>query len=74
LARMRLESGDHHGVVEACRRGLVADPYADSLWRLLLDAHRRAGDRAAEARAQHDYEVRLAELGIVAASPSSGMV
>jgi DNA-binding SARP family transcriptional activator len=74
LARIRLESGDHHGVVEACRRGLVADPYADSLWRLLLDAHRRAGDRAAEARAQHDYELRLAELGIVGASPSSGIV
>ena len=33
-----------------------------------------AETQPAEARAQHDYEVRLAELGIVGASPSSGIV
>jgi DNA-binding SARP family transcriptional activator len=58
--------------VEACWRGLSIDRYRDDLWRLLTEAHSRAGDRAATARAAREYQAVLAELGLPVASGSPG--
>lgn len=52
-----------------CRRGLQVDRYHDGLWRSLVRACEVAGDLAAMAKASHDYQALLHELGIV--SPSS---
>jgi DNA-binding SARP family transcriptional activator len=55
-------------VVEACIRGLSIDRYRDDLWRLLAEAHARAGDHAATAKAAQEYEAVLVELGLPAAT------
>jgi DNA-binding SARP family transcriptional activator len=54
--------------VEACIRGLAIDRYRDDLWRLLAEAHARAGDHAATARVARDYDAVLVELGLPAAN------
>jgi DNA-binding SARP family transcriptional activator len=54
--------------VEACWRGLGIDRYRDDLWRLLAEAHTRAGDHAAVVRATQEYQAVLVELGIPAAT------
>jgi DNA-binding SARP family transcriptional activator len=50
--------------VEACWRGLGIDRYRDDLWRLLTEAHTKAGDYAATARAAQEYQAVLVELGL----------
>ena len=64
LAGLRLRAGDHPGAVQACLRGVAIDRYDDGLWRLLVEAHERAGDRSAAHRARRGYEQMLADLGI----------
>ena len=64
LAELRLRSNDHPGAVLACLRGLTVDRFDDSLWRLLVDAHDRAGDRSAAHRARRGYEQMLTDLGL----------
>lgn len=55
------------GAIEA-ERGLRIDPYRDSLWRLLISAHERAGDPAAATQARGRYAAVLTELGVNPAS------
>ena len=64
LAELRLRAGDHGGAIQACLRGLAVDRYDDASWRLLVDAHDRAGDRSAAHRARRGYEQMLSDLGI----------
>lgn len=64
LAELRLARGDASGAVTAAEAGLKVDHYRDGLWRLLVAAHRRAGERAAQASAERRYGQALAELGI----------
>ncbi len=64
LAQMRLRAGDYPGAVQAGLRGLAVDRYDDALWRLLVEAHDRAGDRSAAHRARRGYEQMLTDLGI----------
>ncbi len=47
-----------------CVAALGIDPYHDPLWRLLIDARERAGDRAAAASARASYARMLADLGL----------
>lgn len=64
LADARLEEGDLDAAVRACERGLRLDRFQDNLWRRLILAHRRAGNRAAEMRAHTTYHAVLIELGL----------
>ena len=64
LATLRLEAGDADAARAAAERGLRADRYRDDLWRRLVAAHRARGDQAAAARAERDYHLVLAELGV----------
>jgi DNA-binding SARP family transcriptional activator len=64
LAELRLRAGDNAGAIRACLRGLTVDRFDDALWRLLVDAHDRAGDRSAAHRARRGYQQMLSDLGI----------
>lgn len=64
LADACRDSGDLDACVRACERGLLLDRFRDNLWRRLISAHQRAGNRAAEMRAQLTYSAILAELGL----------
>lgn len=64
LAGLRSAANDHAGAILACLRGLAMDRFDDGLWRLLVDAHERAGDRIAAHRARRGYEQMLSDLGI----------
>lgn len=55
------------GAAEACSAGLAVDPYHDPLWRLLVEARERAGDRAAATSARSGYTRMLVELGVTGA-------
>ncbi len=47
-----------------CVAALGVDAYHDPLWRLLIEARERAGDRAAAASARASYARMLADLGL----------
>jgi DNA-binding SARP family transcriptional activator len=47
-----------------CVAALGIDAYHDPLWRLLIEARERAGDRAAAASARASYARMLADLGL----------
>ena len=64
LAELRLRTGDHPAAIQACLRGVAVDRYDDALWRLLVEAHDRAGDRSAAHRARRGYEQMLSDLGL----------
>ena len=53
-----------------CVAALSIDAYQDALWRLLVEARERAGDRAAAASARASYARMLADLGL-SASPAA---
>jgi DNA-binding SARP family transcriptional activator len=57
---------DPDAAATAFALGLRADPYHDPLWRLLAEAHDRAGDLAAASAARRDYARMLDRLGILA--------
>lgn len=54
--------GDAAGLAE---RGLLADRYADPLWKLVIMAHERAGEVAAAARTRGAYDAVRRDLGLV---------
>ncbi len=64
LADACRDSGDLDACVRACERGLLLDRFRDNLWRRLISAHQRAGNRAAEMKAQLTYSAILTELGL----------
>jgi DNA-binding SARP family transcriptional activator len=64
LAEILLDRGDPGEAVKVCRNGLAADRYCDPLWRLLLQALDAAHDTAGHARARHQYDAVLTDLGI----------
>jgi DNA-binding SARP family transcriptional activator len=47
-----------------CVAALGVDAYHDPLWRLLIEARERAGDRAAAASARSSYARVLSDLGL----------
>ena len=48
---------------ELCEMALVSRPFADGLWRLLIQAHRDQDNVAAAAEVQTRYDKMLAEVG-----------
>ncbi|HEV2755265.1 MAG TPA: winged helix-turn-helix domain-containing protein [Actinomycetota bacterium] len=54
-----------------CERGLELDRDSDVLWRLLIEAHRRAGNPAAAARASLRYDEVLEGLGVTQSAAGS---
>ncbi|MBB4962449.1 BTAD domain-containing putative transcriptional regulator [Micromonospora polyrhachis] len=50
--------------VESARRCVEIDPCHDAGWRLLIEAHRRAGNVAAAERARREYAQVLVSLGL----------
>jgi len=55
---------DPAAAADACTAGLAVDAYHDPLWRLLVAARERAGDRAAATSARSGYSRMLADLGV----------
>ncbi|HYM51724.1 MAG TPA: BTAD domain-containing putative transcriptional regulator [Candidatus Limnocylindrales bacterium] len=76
LAELLLLGQEWSEAAQVCATGLWVDRYHDPLWRLLIDAHERAGDPGAARRARQDYARVLGELGLpqaeAAVSPSFG--
>ena len=55
-----------------CVAALGIDAYHDPLWRLLIDARERAGDRAAAASARASYARMLDDLGLAGVGTEVG--
>jgi DNA-binding SARP family transcriptional activator len=68
LAELAAAGRRWHEVVQASEQGLSFDRFDDRPWKLLIDAHQRAGDSAAAARATARYEELLEELGVQSGS------
>jgi DNA-binding SARP family transcriptional activator len=66
LAELLLKRGDPAAAARACSTGLWIDRLHDPLWKLLIQARERAGDRVAASRARRDYARVLEELGLTA--------
>jgi DNA-binding SARP family transcriptional activator len=64
VAEEALLGGDFGTAVRACRFGLGLDRYQDSLWRVLIEARDRAGDKGAAARDRREYALVLEGLGV----------
>ena len=62
LASRLLSSGRHDVAAQVAVAGLVADRYDDGLWRALIEAREKAGDKAGARRAQSDYLNMVKEL------------
>jgi DNA-binding SARP family transcriptional activator len=72
LAELGLECGELHWSIDAATRSISLDRFQDGPWRVLIEAHVRAGDAAAAARARHHYAAMLSTLGVPQhGSPSS---
>ena len=70
LAELLLKRGDPAAAATACSTGLWIDRLHDPLWKLLIQARERAGDRVAASRARRDYARVLEELGLSATARS----
>ncbi len=66
MAELLLKRGDPAAAARACSTGLWIDRLHDPLWKLLIEARERAGDRVAASRARRDYARVLEELGLTA--------
>ena len=64
LAELLLARGDLAAAADVAGAGLRLERYHDPLWRTLIEAHQRAGEPGAAARARRDYQRTLAELGL----------
>jgi DNA-binding SARP family transcriptional activator len=70
LAELLLKRGNWAAAANACSTGLWIDRLHDPLWKLLIEARERAGDRVAASRARRDYARVLDELGLSATARS----
>jgi DNA-binding SARP family transcriptional activator len=70
LAELLLKRGDPAAAARVCSTGLWIDRLHDPLWKLLIQARERAGDRVAASRARRDYARVLEELGLSATARS----
>jgi DNA-binding SARP family transcriptional activator len=69
LAELELVGGDYRSAIDTARRSVEIDPFRDASWRILIDAYSKAGQPAAAARAERDYEEILTMLDIPAPQP-----
>jgi DNA-binding SARP family transcriptional activator len=64
LGRLHLDHGRPEQAAAAARRSIDIDPCRDASWRLLVAAHKAAGDLAASEEARRSYGQVLASLGV----------
>lgn len=64
LAELGLECGDFQSSIDAATRSIDFDRFQDGSWRILIQAHVRAGDVAAAALARVHYAAVLSTLGV----------
>jgi DNA-binding SARP family transcriptional activator len=69
LAGAHFAAGEYAEAARACERGLAVDRYRDRLWRLRVDAQKRAGDLAASALTRRNYAEMLKDLGLAQGGP-----
>ncbi|MBW5487057.1 AfsR/SARP family transcriptional regulator, partial [Streptomyces bambusae] len=62
LAEVELARGRAEPAAAAAAHALSLDPFHDAVWRLLIEAHRRAGDEAAARHAERRHAQMLAVL------------
>lgn len=62
LAEVELARGRAEAAVTAAAHALSLDPFQDAVWRLLIEAHRRAGAPAAARQAERRHAQILAAL------------
>ncbi|HTW06347.1 MAG TPA: BTAD domain-containing putative transcriptional regulator [Acidimicrobiales bacterium] len=72
LAEALLDLGQTAEAAAAATWGLSVDRYCDPLWKLMIAAHDQGANQAASARARHDYERMLAELGVAPLPQATG--
>jgi len=64
LAEVEIGRGRFAHAADAATISTGIDPWRDASWRLLIQAHEKAGDRAAATRAQRHYAEVLAALDV----------
>jgi DNA-binding SARP family transcriptional activator len=64
LALYHLEADEPDAAIAVCERGLQIDRYRDGLWKTVIAAHERTGNRAAAARSIGSYRRVLEDLGV----------
>ena len=64
LGRLHLDHGRPEQAAAAARSSIDVDPCRDASWRLLVAAHKAAGDLAASEEARRSYAEVLASLGV----------
>ncbi|MFI9273712.1 BTAD domain-containing putative transcriptional regulator [Kitasatospora sp. NPDC052896] len=62
LAEAELATGRIRAAVRAAEESLRLEPFHDAAWRTLIDAYRRAGDRASSEQASRRYDDMLSSL------------
>ncbi|MCB5168501.1 winged helix-turn-helix domain-containing protein [Streptomyces bambusae] len=65
LAVVELSRGQAESAVTAASHALSLDPFQDAVWRLLIAAHRRAGDPVAARHAERRHARMLDTLGVL---------
>ena len=71
LGRLHLEHGRPEQAAAAARRSIDVDPCRDASWRLLVAAHKAAGDLAASEEARRSYAEVLASLGVASSAATA---
>ncbi|MEO9326053.1 BTAD domain-containing putative transcriptional regulator [Nocardioides sp. C4-1] len=71
LGRLHLDHGRPAEAASAARRSIDVDPLRDASWRLLVAAHRAAGDLAASEEARRSYAEVLTSLGVATSAAST---
>jgi DNA-binding SARP family transcriptional activator len=64
LGRLHLDHGRPEHAAAAARSSIDVDPCRDASWRLLVAAHKAAGDLAASEEARRSYADVLTSLGV----------
>lgn len=59
-----VQSGQYKDAIDVCEATILERPYADELWRILIQANKQRGDLAAAGKAQLRYDKVLADLNV----------
>lgn len=71
LGRLHLDHGRPEQAAAAAHRSIDVDPCRDASWRLLVAAHKAAGDLAASEEARRSYGEVLASLGVASSAATA---
>ncbi|HEY5835597.1 AfsR/SARP family transcriptional regulator [Streptomyces sp.] len=71
LAELELARDRPQSAVAAAHHALFIDPFQDAVWRLLVTAHRQAGDPVAAHHAELRHARMLDDLGVLPPGPAT---